>query len=80
SQYLFLPLLHVHKLYRFTISDTVESPSATSLSDDIDSFSYRKILMNAKGILTVIYATGNFSFHGYITYVLCKYISFYSPV
>ncbi len=80
ENYLYLPLLHVHKICLYTKTNTIESPSTSSLSDDIDSISYRKILMNAKGIFTEIYATGNLSFHGYITNVLSNYISFYSPV
>lgn len=81
QNYLYLPLLHVHKISLHTSTDErIENPDGSSLRGEMESISYRKILTNAKGTFTEIYVTGNLSFHGYITNVLSNYISFYSPV
>ncbi|WP_247739268.1 hypothetical protein [Bacillus sp. 165] len=81
QRFLYIPLLHVHKI---KLSDTtngeVGQPAGFSLSEKVESISYRTILTNAKGLFTEIYVTGNQSWHGYIINVLSDYFVFYSPV
>jgi hypothetical protein len=81
QQFFYIPWIHVHRLQlSSTLDEQINQPSETSLAEEIESISYRKILTNAKGIFTEIYVTGNLSFHGYITNVLADYFVFYSPV
>ena len=44
------------------------------------SISYRKTLMNAKGVFSEIHVAGHIPLHGYITNVFNDYFRFYSPV
>ncbi len=80
-QFLYIPLLHVHSI---KLSDKknqiIDSPTEQSFTGEIESISYRKALINAKGMFIEIYATGNISFHGYILNILNDYLIFYSPV
>lgn len=79
--FLYIPLLHVHRISRNNdMNSHVEKPSVSSIEEDVESISYRKMLTNAKGTFSEIYVTGNVSFHGYITSVLNDYFAFYSPV
>jgi hypothetical protein len=81
EKYLYIPWLHIHRIQANTeISSYVEAPVESSLAEEMQSISYRKILTNAKGLFAEIYVTGNISFHGYITSVLSDYLVFYSPV
>ncbi|MDO6851844.1 DUF2642 domain-containing protein [Priestia megaterium] len=81
QQFLYIPLLHIHSI---KLSDKknqiIDSPTEQSFTEEIESISYRKVLINAKGMFIEIYATGNISFHGYILNVLNDYLAFYSPV
>lgn len=81
QRYLYIPLLHVHKI---KLSDKtngeISQPTGFSLSEQVKSISYRSILTNAKGLFTEIQVVGNQSLHGYITNVLSDYLVFYTPV
>jgi hypothetical protein len=83
QSYLYVPLLHVHKI---KLSDKtngeISVPTGFSLSEHVESISYRSILTNlkAKGLFTEIYVVGNQSLHGHVTNVLSDYFVFYSPV
>jgi hypothetical protein len=90
--YVYIPLLHVHRINHsnidedtnnpshFSLAKDINHPSEPSLAEEMESISYRSILENAKGRFIEIYVTGNKSFHGYITNVLSDYFVFYSPV
>ncbi|PEJ53117.1 MULTISPECIES: DUF2642 domain-containing protein [unclassified Bacillus (in: firmicutes)] len=81
QKYYYIPWFHVHRVnLSNNIKDKIDHPINPSIAEDIGTVSYRKILMNAKGIFAEIYVTGNITFHGYITNVLSDYIVFYSPV
>jgi hypothetical protein len=81
QKFIYIPMLHVHRIQRvFDINEFVSSPIESEIPDEIDSISYRKILTNAKGTFAEIYVTGNLTIHGYITSVLNDYFVFYSPV
>lgn len=81
QQFLYFPMLHVH---RYNLSKDIDTdllpPIGFYVAEEKMSISYRKALMNAKGIYTEIYVTGHSSLHGYITNVFNDYITFYSPI
>ena len=80
-KYYYIPWMHVHMLYLSQIlKEKIDDPIEPSIGEELESISYRKILLNAKGIFSEIYVTGNISFHGYIISVLSDYLVFYSPV
>jgi len=80
-KYYYIPWMHIHMVY---ISDKsrekINEPDEPSIGQELETISYRKILLNAKGIFSEIYVTGNITFHGYIINVLSDYLVFYSPV
>jgi hypothetical protein len=84
TQYLYIPLMHLHNIKEREIKvneEGIEKPTdRMPLLNEQESISYRKILTNAKGQFLEIFVTGNRAIHGYITSVLNDYIVFYSPV
>ncbi|WP_042163873.1 hypothetical protein [Paenibacillus gorillae] len=79
-QFLYVPLIHLQQL---RLSSQEEGPFETPenpFEPINDPISYRKILMNAKGMFSEIYITGNQSIHGYVTTVMNDFFVFYSPV
>ncbi len=82
KDYFYIPLLHVHNL---RVNSLIElefdgDHTVSPINEDQATISYRKTLMNAKGLFVEIFVTGNKSIHGYVTNVLNDYFSFYSPV
>ncbi|MGG0788965.1 DUF2642 domain-containing protein [Peribacillus simplex] len=81
QQYLYFPMLHVHRFNLSTeIDNEIKYPIESSMMEDMASISYRKTLMNAKGVFSEIYVEGHIPLHGYITNVFNDYFAFYSPV
>ncbi|MGG0555226.1 DUF2642 domain-containing protein, partial [Priestia aryabhattai] len=81
QQFVYIPLLHVHSIKLSDKKNQItDSPTEQSFMEEIEAISYRKVLINAKGLFIEIYATENISFHGYILNVLNDYLIFYSPV
>src|SRR4051812_35040925 len=71
QKFFYIPLLHVHSLRLNSSTDEqVDNPTESSLAEETESISYRKVLTNAKGMFTEISVIGNLSFHGYIISVL----------
>ncbi|WP_274649371.1 DUF2642 domain-containing protein [Paenibacillus humicola] len=80
SQFLYVPLIHLQQL-RLSTGDIQEfDVPETPFESPNDQISYRKILMNAKGMFSELYITGNQSIHGYLTSVMNDFFVFYSPV
>ncbi|MBB3114335.1 hypothetical protein FHS18_006456 [Paenibacillus phyllosphaerae] len=77
--FLYVPLLHLQQLRLIQSDNVIDVPEMPyeSMSDQI---SYRKILMNAKGMFSELYITGNQSIHGYVNSVMNDFFVFYSPV
>lgn len=81
TQFLYIPLIHLQQMRKtereeeqpFDVPEMPFEPYNESLA-------YRKILMNAKGMFSELYITGNQSIHGYITTVMNDFFVFYSPV
>lgn len=82
QQFLYIPLLHLQQLILYDESkdDTIITVPADLPFEDQKEISFRKILMNAKGVFTEIYTSGNQSLHGYVTSIMNDYFVFYSPV
>ncbi|MBE1440718.1 DUF2642 domain-containing protein [Paenibacillus sp. OAS669] len=82
QQFLYIPLLHLQQLTQYEESKdeaVIVVPAEMPFEDQKD-ISFRKILMNAKGMFTEIYTSGNQSLHGYVTSIMNDYFVFYSPV
>ncbi|GIW50438.1 MAG: hypothetical protein KatS3mg080_1049 [Anoxybacillus sp.] len=81
-EYLYIPHLHIQcvTIDADSIFDISTPIPNTPIDHDNNSISYRKILMNAKGVFVEIYVIGNKSIHGYVVNVLNDYFVFYSPV
>lgn len=82
KKFQYIPLLHLQQL---TISEESSNPSGEGLTDELPyenqtDIAYRKILMNAKGVFSEIYTSGNQTIHGYVTSIMNDYFVFYSPV
>lgn len=81
SRFFYIPWIHIHRIrISPSTNEQILEPSHSSLAEEMETISYRKILTNAKGVFSEIYVTGNMSFHGYITSVLSDYFVFYSPI
>lgn len=81
TQFLYVPLIHLQQL-RLAKNDTQQEIDVPELpfEPQNDPISYRKVLMNAKGMFSELYITGNQSIHGYLTSVMNDFFVFYSPV
>ncbi|TMV16209.1 DUF2642 domain-containing protein [Paenibacillus thermoaerophilus] len=82
TEYLYVPTLHIQRMSR---SESVEKDlgwtvPAESPFEPQNELSYRKTLMNAKGVFTELYITGQQSVHGYVTSIMNDYFVYYSPV
>jgi hypothetical protein len=81
QQFLYFPMLHVHRFNLSTeIDNEIKNPMESPMMEDMASISYRKTLMNAKGVFSEIHVAGHIPLHGYITNVFNDYFAFYSPV
>ncbi|MBT2664914.1 DUF2642 domain-containing protein [Bacillus sp. ISL-4] len=81
QQFLYIPMLHVHRFNLSTeIDNEIKNPMESPMMEDMGSISYRKTLMNAKGVFSEIHVAGHIPLHGYITNVFNDYFAFYSPV
>ncbi|MFB7139721.1 DUF2642 domain-containing protein [Gottfriedia sp. NPDC056225] len=80
-KYYYIPWMHIHMVYQTNeLKEKIKNPNEPSITQEMETISYRKILLNAKGIFSEIYVTGNITFHGYVMNVLSDYLVFYSPV
>ncbi|MFC4777002.1 DUF2642 domain-containing protein [Paenibacillus sp. GCM10023252] len=80
SQFLYIPLIHLQQLRLSMNEEEDYIVPELPFEPYNEPISYRKILMNAKGMFSEIYITGNQSIHGYLTTVMNDFFVFYSPV
>jgi len=80
QRYVYIPLVHVHKIRLSRSDEEIGEPTGFLLSKQTESISYHTILTNAKMLFIEIHVLGNQSLHGYITDVLNDYFVFYSPI
>ncbi|MFE5323339.1 DUF2642 domain-containing protein [Paenibacillus sp. NPDC056579] len=81
-KYIYIPLLHLRQLVLDDDQRTGDNGVMLTepLFDDEQDISYRKMLMNAKGVFTEMVITGSQPLHGYVTSVMNDFFAFYSPV
>ena len=80
SKYIYVP---IHHLQRLSLYEDWENPVTVSSPDsrmDLTNISYRKMLMNSRGVFTEIYVGGNQSLHGYVTSIMNDYFVYHSPM
>lgn len=83
KHYVYIPLIHIQFIKPKPNYDTEDENNSSSSSSSIqqeENISYRKTLINAKGMFVEIFVTGNQPLFGFITSVLTNYFVFYSPV
>ncbi|RUS47719.1 DUF2642 domain-containing protein [Cohnella sp. AR92] len=80
-QFLYIPLLHLQMLTRLNSLESTDFgvPQEPPL-DPTTELSYRKVLLNAKGMFSEMSIGGNSSVHGYITSIMNDFFVFYSPM
>ena len=79
TKYMYIPILHLQKVRTVEDYDENQQEPAERPFDHAD-IAYRKILMNARGIFTELFISGNASIHGYITSIMNDFFVFFSPV
>lgn len=80
ENYMYIPTGHIQKI-RLAQSSKESEPELTDQPlNSENEISYRKILLESKGMFVQIFVTGNQSIHGYVTHVMSNYFVFYSPV
>jgi len=80
NSFLYIPFVHIQRLRELPTWDedtTYDSPSEKPI--EAEAISYRKILMNAKGLFVKVYVSGNQSLYGYISSIMNDYFVFHSP-
>lgn len=83
QQFVYVPIIHLQQMRPANMQDTngmTYDVPETPFEQANDPISYRKTLMNAKGMFSELYITGNQSIHGYLTSVMNDFFVFYSPV
>jgi len=80
SRYIYTP---IHHLQHLRLNEEWENSSAESSPDskmDMTNISYRKMLMNSRGVFSEIYLGGAHSLHGYVTSIMNDYFVYHSPM
>lgn len=80
SRYIYTP---IHHLQHLRLNEEWENSSTESRPDskmDLTNISYRKMLMNSRGVFTEIYLGGAHSLHGYVTSIMNDYFVYHSPM
>jgi len=80
-QFLYIPLIHLQNIRLSRAKDAeIIVPPEVPFENQSETISYRKMLMNAKGMFAELYIAGNQSIHGYLTSIMNDFFVFYSPV
>lgn len=82
SRYFYVPLKHLLSIKRAIYEPLSRELQAENPIDPIsgEAISYRKILMNARGLFVEISISGNHTLSGYMTSIMNDYLVFYSSV
>jgi hypothetical protein len=78
KRFVYVPIHHLQYM-KTAQSNASEKISPPEPSIDHNQISYRKILMNARGIFSEI-SVGDKTLHGYVTSIMNDYFTFYSPL
>lgn len=81
TQFLYISSIHIQYIMpaeneKFLVGTAPDSP----FENRADSISFRKMLMNAKGMFVELFIAGDQSIHGYLTSIMNDFFVFYSPV
>ncbi|NQX61160.1 DUF2642 domain-containing protein [Paenibacillus qinlingensis] len=80
ERYIYIPSFHILNVSMNTKKSSTDFSTLTEKPINSDKISYRKMLMNSKGVFTEIFVSGFQPVHGYITHIMTNYFEFYSPV
>ncbi|WP_239615242.1 DUF2642 domain-containing protein [Cohnella mopanensis] len=80
TQFLYVPLVHIQQLTRCPVLESNYGVLSEPPFDPAMGLSYRKVLLNAKGMFTELYIAGNQTVHGYVTSIMNDFFVFYSPM
>lgn len=80
TQFLYVPLVHIQQLTRCPPQDVNFGIPPEPPLDPAMDLSYRKVLLNAKGMFSELYIAGNQTVHGYVTSIMNDFFVFYSPM
>lgn len=80
TRFLYVPLVHLQQLTRCPASESGFGPPPHPPPEGTAEVSYRKVLMNAKGMFSELYVAGNSSVHGYVTSIMNDFFVFCSPL
>ncbi|MFB9279230.1 DUF2642 domain-containing protein [Cohnella cellulosilytica] len=80
TRFIYVPLVHIAQLTRcpppIRSAEEIPEPPLQPATE----LSYRKVLLNAKGVFSELYVAGNRTIHGYVTSVMNDFFVFNSPV
>lgn len=79
-QFLYVPQIHIQQLTRCPANESNFGTPTEPILDPSTEISYRKVLLNAKGMFSEIYIAGNLTVHGYVTSIMNDFFVFYSPM
>lgn len=78
--YVYIPFGHVQNIRLYPNQSNTDQNPPYERTDAVNELSYRKILIESKGMFVQLFVAGNQSIHGYVTSVLSDYFVFFSPV
>ncbi|WP_028558743.1 hypothetical protein [Paenibacillus pinihumi] len=82
NRFYYVPVKHLHHVKSVLYDESVIASPTENPMDPVNGErnSYRKILMNARGLFVELYVTGTYSLSGYTTSIMNDYLVFYSSV
>lgn len=82
QQFYYIPIAHVKntKIDLSASYDSIDSATELPVEYQVDHFTTRQILNQARGLFAEVYVNGNKSIHGYVNGVLNDYFVIHSPI
>ncbi|WP_372631542.1 DUF2642 domain-containing protein [Cohnella sp.] len=80
TQYLYVPIVHIQHMTRSASQESLFREPAEPPLDPAMDLSYRKVLLNTKGMFSELYIAGRQTVHGYVTSIMNDFFVFYSPL
>jgi hypothetical protein len=79
-RFMYVPLVHIEQLTRCPPPARMPEDIPEPPLDPAIDLSYRKVLLNAKGVFSELYVAGSQTIHGYVTSVMNDFFVFNSPM
>lgn len=79
-QFLYVPLVHMQQMTRLGATESDFGRAPEPPLDPTTELSYRKALLNAKGIFSELNIVANQTVHGYVTSIMNDFFVFYTPM